>query len=119
MTSLEDWVDYSINTPLSAARMNYRDGLLEDSIVQLARHPEALFAGAVTRDSNGAPTSAIVEWPDGASGTYSGTASTAFPGSIDAYTITRVLATTVTYAQPAVTRDANGYITTRPAIAVT
>ena len=81
----------------------------------LARDPESLFVGTVTRDANGAPTSAAVTWPDGVTGTYTGTPSSAFPGSIDAYTITHG---TTTYTQPAVTRDTNGNITNQPAITV-
>jgi hypothetical protein len=80
---------------------------------QLARDPESLFVGAVTRDANGAPTSAAVTWPDGTMGQYTGTASTAFPGSIDSYTLTHG---TTTYTQPTVTRDTAGNITNQPAI---
>lgn len=117
---LGDWFDWAIgNTPLTAVRLNYRDTLLDAALAALARDPSALFSGAVTRDGNGAPTSATVAWPDGSLGVYSGTASTSFPGSIDAYTITRALASgTVTYTQPAVTRDASGNITNRPNIVV-
>lgn len=114
-----NWSDGVLgNTPLSAARLNQLEADLEAALLALARDPEALFAGAVVRDINGAPTSAVVLWPDGVEGTYSGTASVNFPGSISAYTITRVGAPTVTYTQPAVTRDANGYITNRPPITV-
>lgn len=124
MTVLEDWVNLSPQTPLDAVRMNARDRLLLASLVQLARDPDALFAGAVTRNADGAATSAVVEWPDkvngvAVSGTYSGIASTTFPGSINSYTITRNVTPTVTYTQPAVTRDASGYITNRPPITVT
>jgi hypothetical protein len=89
-----------------------------DTYLQLARDPQALFIGAITRDANGAPTSAAVAWPNGPDGTYTagvytGTPSATFPGSIDAYTITKG---TKTYTQPAVTRDASGNITVQPAI---
>lgn len=84
----------------------------------LARTPEALFSGAVTRDVNGAPTSAPVKWPDAITGTYTGTPSATFPGSIDSYTITYGSPVTKTYTQPAVTRDASGNVTTQPAITV-
>lgn len=122
--ALKDWVDFSVSTPLSAARMNSRDELLEASLVQLARDPEALFAGAVTRDANEAPISAIVEWPDkengvAVTGTYSGTASVNFPGSISSYTITRITnAGTKTFTQPAVTRNAAGNVVNRPPIVI-
>lgn len=107
------------NTPLSAARLNQLEDDLDAALVALARDPESLFGGAVTRDANGAPTSAVVKWPDGVDGNYSGTASVSFPGSISAYTITRVGTPTKTYTQPAVTRDATtGLVTNRPPITV-
>ena len=107
------------NTPLSAARLTALEDDLEAALLQLARDPSQLFAGAVTNDSNGAPVSAVVEWPDGVTGTYAGTASVSFPGSVSAYTITRVGAPTVTFTQPAVTRDpTTGAVTNRPPIIV-
>ena len=115
-----NWADGVLgNTPLSAERLNQLETDLEAALLALARDPESLFAGAITRDSNGAPTSAVVRWPDGVDGTYSGTASVSFPGSISAYTITRVGSPTVTFTQPAVTRDATtGNVTNRPPITV-
>lgn len=82
----------------------------------LARTPEALIVGTITRDGNGAPTSAAVAWPDGKAGTFTGTPSAAFPGALDAYTITYGSPLIRTYTQPAVTRDAAGNITNQPAI---
>lgn len=88
--------------------------------LQMAAVPDMLLTGAITRDANGAVTAATVTWPDGATGTYSGTASTAFPGAVDRYTITHVLnGVTTTYTQPTVTRDSTtGAVTNRPAITV-
>lgn len=107
------------NTPLDADRMNALETDLDAAMVALARDPESLFAGAVTRNTDGAPTSAVVKWPDGVDGTYSGVASQSFPGSVNSYTITRVGSPTVTYTQPNVTRDGiTGQITNRPAITV-
>ena len=107
------------NTPLSAARLNQLEDDLEASLLQLARDPAQLFAGAVTYDGDGAAVSAVVAWPDGVTGTYSGTASVSFPGSVSAYTVTRAGSPTVTFTQPAVTRDATtGQVTNRPAIIV-
>jgi len=107
------------NTPLSAARLNQLESDLEAALLQLARNPEALFAGAVQYDTNGAPVSAVVKWPDGVDGNYAGTASVNFPGSVSAYTITRVGTPTVTFTQPAVTRDATtGNVTNRPPITI-
>jgi hypothetical protein len=120
--ALEDWANGVLgNTPLDADRLNERDGLLLASLVQLARDPSQLFAGAVTRDANGAPISAVVKWPDGFPGTYSGTASLNFPGAVSAYTVTYAGPNgTETYTQPAVTRDpTTGYVINRPPITVT
>jgi hypothetical protein len=83
--------------------------------LSLAGDPETLMVGAITRDVNDAPTSAPVVWPDGTAGTYTGTASATFPGAIDSYTLTYG---TRTYTQPTVTRNANGGITTKPAITI-
>ena len=77
-----------------------------------AKRPEDLWTGTLTY-TNGAVTSAAVIWSDGVTGVYTGTASTAFPGSIDSYTITHG---TQTYTQPTVTRDTAGNITNQPAI---
>lgn len=85
-----------------------------------AKRPEDMATGTLTYNSAGALTSANVTWPNGATGAYSGTASTTFPDAIDSYTITHVLnGTTTTYTQPAVTRDStSGQVTSRPAITV-
>jgi hypothetical protein len=116
-----NWSDGVLgNTPLSAARLNQLEDDLDAALLQLARDPSQLFAGAITPDANGAPISAVVEWPDGVGGTYSGTASVSFPGSVSAYTVTRIGSPTVTFTQPAVTRDAiSGAVTNRPPITVT
>ena len=115
--ALKDWLDGVLgNTPLTAARLNARDALIEAAILQLAADPSLLFTGAVTNDANGAPVSASVTWPDGALGVYSGTPSTTFPGAVNAYTVTKVGVPTMTYTQPAVTRDTAGNITNRPPI---
>lgn len=115
------WADGALgNTPLNAQRLNNLESDLEASLVALARDPQQLFAGAVTYDADGAEISAVVKWPDGLDGTYSGTASVSFPGTVSAYTITRVGSSTKTYTQPAVTRDAvTGKVTNRPPIVVT
>ena len=114
-----NWVDGATgNTPLNAARLNALETDLDAALTALAADPSLLFSGAVTRDTNGVPTSASVVWPDGVAGVYSGTASTAFPTAVDSYTVTRAVTPTKTYTQPAVTRDGTGQITTRPPITV-
>lgn len=89
------------------------------SYKNLTRNPDAIITGAVTRDSNGAATSAAVTWPDGTTGTYTALVlSSAFPGAVDSYEITYGSPVTKTYTQPAITRDANGAATNVPAIVV-
>ena len=114
-----NWANGPIgNTPLNAARLNELEADLEAAMLQLARDPSQLFAGSVTRDAGGAAVSATVEWPDGVTGVYSGTASATFPGAVDAYTVTRSGSPTVTFTQAAVTRNAAGFVTNRPPITV-
>lgn len=105
-------------TPIDEARLNALEADLEAALLQLARDPSQLFAGSVTRDADGAATSATVEWPDGVAGVYSGTPSTTIPGAVDAYTVTRTGTPVLTFTQPAVTRDAAGFVTNRPPITV-
>ena len=98
------------------------DTAVANAIAQLstwARNPDLLIAGAVTRDANGAATSAPVLWPNGQPGTYTAdTVSTAFPGAVDAYHITYGSPVTKTFTQPLITRDASGAATNVPAITV-
>lgn len=85
----------------------------------IARNPDLIITGTVTRDANGAATSAPVTWPDGTTGTYTATTlSTAFPGAVDGYQITYDGPTTRTYTQPTITRDTSGAATNVPAITV-
>lgn len=74
---------------------------------------------SATRDANGAITTATIKWPDGTDGVFTtDVASTAFPGTIDAWHATYAGATTKTVTQPTVTRDANGAVTAQPAITI-
>ncbi|QAY16080.1 hypothetical protein SEA_ELESAR_28 [Arthrobacter phage Elesar] len=113
------WTDGAMgNTPLNAARLNQLESDLEAALMQLARDPAQLFSGSVTRDAAGAAVSATIEWPDGVTGQYSGTASEDFPGAVDSYTVTRTGTPVITFTQPAVTRSETGLITNRPPITV-
>lgn len=93
----------------------------ESSYKALARQPDLIITGAITRNSNGAATSANVEWPDGMTGVYTALVlSGTFPGAVDSFSVTRVVGpTTTTYTQPTVTRDASGAVTNAPEIVVT
>jgi hypothetical protein len=85
----------------------------------LAKYPDTLISGTITRDSNGAVTSAPVTWPDGTPGTFTAdTISSTFLGCVDAYHITYGSPVTKTYTQPLMTRDVNGSISARPTIVV-
>ncbi len=84
-----------------------------------ATNPDSLIRSTtITRDGNGAATGASVIWPDATAGTYTGTPSVSLAGAIDSYVITYAGATTKTVTQPAVTRDASGAVTVRPALTV-
>lgn len=85
---------------------------------RLIRNPELLITGSITRDTNGAVTTAEVVWPDGTPGEYNALElSTSFPGAVDSWEITYGDPVTKTYTQPTVTRDAStGIITNLPAV---
>ena len=56
---LNDWANGVLGgTPLDADRLNDRDSKIEAALLALARDPEALFAGSVTNNPDGAATSA-------------------------------------------------------------
>lgn len=104
-----------LGAPLSAA-------LPEASIAQLAEWAlsEDFRLVSGSRNSDGAITTAVIEWPDGAAGTFTADVlSTAFPGATDAWHATYAGASgTRTVTQPAVTRDGNGAVTAQPAITI-
>lgn len=105
-----------VSKPVSTAAK----AALDATYVQLAANPDGIIAGSLTRDSDGAVTSASVIWPDGSSGTFTATAvSTDFPGAVDAYQITYAGSPTRTYTQSLVTRNSDGAVTSRPAVVVT
>lgn len=86
-------------------------------LVQLAKNPDTLIAGAVTVDSNNLVTSAAVKWPDGTPGTLSIT-SRDTNGAVLAYNITYGSPVTKTFTQPTITRNAAGAATNVPQIVV-
>lgn len=72
-----------------------------------------------TRNSDGAITSAQIEWPDGTTGTYTADALSAnFPGATDAWHATYAGSVAKTVTQPAVTRNSEGAVTVQPAITI-
>jgi hypothetical protein len=76
---------------------------------------------SATRDVNEAIVTASIVWPDGGTGAFTtDTASTSFPGAIDAWHATYVNGSANhTVTQTLVTRDANGAVIAQPAITIT
>lgn len=106
---------------MAIERMGSFDTLNEllSDYAEAARNPELVFAGTLTRNTDGAITTANVVWPNGMPGVYTSTVlSTAFPGAIDAYTITYGIPAQYTFTQPTITRDTAGRPTNIPAIEV-
>lgn len=117
LVSSPNGVDLDVVVLGGDADSSYVERLVSvESARQWAANPDSLIAGVITRDANGAATSAPVVWPDATTGIYTATTvSTAFPGAVDAYTITKGA---LTYTQAAMTRNTDGAVTTRPAITV-
>lgn len=86
-------------------------------LIQLAKNPDTLIAGAVTLDSNNLVTSAAVQWPDGSPGTLTITSRDA-NGNVLNYNITYGSPVTKTFTQPTITRNAAGAATNVPQIVV-
>ena len=83
-----------------------------------AKDYEMLLSGTITRDSNNVVTTSGVVWPDGSTGVFTATTVNTTFKCVDAYTVTYVNGTTKTVTQPAVTRNANGYVITYPVATV-
>jgi hypothetical protein len=94
---------------------SFRVGDADDIDVTLAKNPDWLISGDVTR-VNGFVTSAEVVWPDGSPGIFTPTYDTS--GAVESYTITYGSPVTKTFAQPTIIRDASGAVTTIPQIVV-
>ncbi len=79
---------------------------------------EAYEMTALTYDSGGVLSSASVLWNDGASGILTVTHKDTSTGQVNGYTLTHTTAQRK-ITQGAVTRNANGDITTKPALTIT
>lgn len=86
-------------------------------LIQLAKNPDALIAGAVTVNGSDLVTAAEVQWPDGTPGTLTITSRDA-NGAVTAYNITYGSPAAKTFTQPTITRNANGAATNVPQIVV-
>lgn len=72
---------------------------------------------AVTLDADQVPTTATVKWPDGSAGTFTRTTKNTTWLAVDAYTVSHT-DSGKTVTQAAVTRDADGNVTSKPALSV-
>lgn len=87
-------------------------------LLQLAKNPDMLIAGAVTVDANNLVTSAAVVWPDGTPGTLTITSRDS-NNAVLGYNVTYGSPVTKTFTQPTITRNAAGAATNVPQIVVT
>jgi hypothetical protein len=88
------------------------------SNASVAKNPDLLIVGAITRDTNDVIATAAVTWPDGTQGTFT-TDTVDASGAISAYHITYGSNPVVhTYTQPTITRDSSGAATNVPQIVV-
>lgn len=71
----------------------------------------------ITRDSEGRVTSMTVLWPDDSTGVYTSTNYNVIHEVYDGFTITHV-SSVKTITQAAVTRNAEGAVTNKPALTV-
>lgn len=118
-TTAGRWRTVSGFKPQSA--LDTRHGAILNTHLLAWAYGQAFRLVSATRDTNEAITTASVVWPDGATGTFTtDTASTSFPGAIDAYHVTYVPTSgaTKTVTQTAVTRDAGGAVIAQPAVTV-
>ena len=77
----------------------------------------AYEATAITFDADQVVTTATVAWPDGSAGTFTTVTKNTTWSAVDAYTISHT-DSGLTVVQDAVTRDADGNVTTKPALTV-
>lgn len=119
--SYPEYLEYVNNDASQGAQSNVPVPLpsLPTHYSVFAMNLDDIITGVITRDVNGAATSASVIWPDGTPGTYTATSlNGTFLGAVDGYTVTYGSPVRLTFTQPAVTRNASGAVTNRPAMTV-
>lgn len=117
MSEIQALIDGAGFITAEVADANYAP--VSAALLSAAAAPDTMAVGTITRSTTGAATGFSVVWPDGATGSFTGTESTSFPGAIDSYAVTHVFSgVTKTYTQPTLTRDSSGAVTARPAIVV-
>lgn len=120
----------STGAPVNSSVVNSPLGQLDAAIVALhggASVPDDTLKAwaegenyevtAATYDADNVVTTATVKWPDGSAGTFTTTTKNATWLAVDAYTISHT-ASGKTVTQAAVTRDASGNITAKPALTI-
>jgi len=111
----------TVNSPLAqldAAITNIAGGAnVTDAVLKAWAEGEAYELTSITYDADGVVTTATAKWADGSAGTFTTTSKNATWLAVDAYTITHA-ASGKTVTQAAVTRDANGNVTAKPALTV-
>lgn len=88
-----------------------------------ARLTEWVAAGSyqitsATYDSDGVISTGVIAWPDGSSGVWTTISKDASLLTVSSYSVTYA-ATSKTITQPTITFDANGNVTTKPALVIT
>lgn len=110
-----------VNSPLGQLDDGLTDlhggaGVLDDTLKEWTEGEDYELT-SITRDGDGVVTTATVKWPDASGGTFTTVTKDATWLAINAYTITHTLSGK-TVTQAAVTRNADGAITTKPALSV-
>ena len=111
----------TINTPLGTidqAIVNLHGGAgVTDDLLKEWTAGEDFEVTAANFDADNVITTATVKWPDGSGGTFTTVTKNSTWLAIDAFTITHTVASK-TVTQAAVTRDASGNVTVKPALTV-
>lgn len=92
-------------------------------IATTARLTEWTAAGSyqitsATYDSDGVISTGVIAWPDGSSGVWTTISKDSSLLTVSSYSVTYA-ATSKTITQPTITFDANGNVTTKPALVIT
>ena len=111
----------TINTPLGSLDDAITDlhggaGITDDLLKEWTAG-EDFELTAATYDADNVITTATAKWPDGSAGVFTTTNKNVTWLAIDAFTITHTVAGK-TVTQAAVTRDASGNVTVKPALTV-
>jgi hypothetical protein len=117
--SVDDAQAAALAAQAYAAAAGAIPGAAGDSFLRAWGYATAFRLISATRNSDGAITTATIEWPDGTDGVYTAdTLSATFLGATDAWHATYAGTPSKTVTQPAVTRNSDGAVTVQPAITI-